>query len=77
MHWLMLSCKLGEERMAFRYGGVTPPSTIVLVLSAVLAILAVIVWLGLVRIPVVQANLFVTLLIAYGLLLAGNLVRGM
>jgi hypothetical protein len=63
--------------MAFRTGGVTPPSTIVLVLSVVLALLAIIVWLGLVRIPIVQANLFATLLIAYGLLLAGNLVRGM
>ena len=63
--------------MAFRTGGVTPPSTIVLVLSVVLALLALIVWLGLVRIPIVQANLFPTLLIAYGLLLAGNLVRGM
>jgi hypothetical protein len=40
-------------------------------------LLAVVVWLGFVRIPVVQANLFATLLIAYGLLLAGNLVRGM
>jgi hypothetical protein len=63
--------------MAYRYGGVTPPTTIVLVLSVVLALLALIVWLGLVRIPIVQANLFATLLIAYGLLLAGNLVRGM
>jgi hypothetical protein len=63
--------------MAYRYGGVTPPTTIVLVLSVVLALLALIVWLGLVRIPVVQANVFATLLIAYGLLLAGNLVRGM
>lgn len=63
--------------MAYRYGGVTPPTTIVLVLSIVLALLALIVWLGLVRIPIVQANVFATLLIAYGLLLAGNLVRGM
>jgi hypothetical protein len=63
--------------MAYRYGGVTPPTTIVLVLSVVLALLALIVWLGLVRIPIVQANVFATLLIAYGLLLAGNLVRGM
>ena len=63
--------------MAYRYGGVTPPTTIVLVLSVVLALLALIVWLGLVRIPIVQANVFATLLIAYGLLLAGNLIRGM
>jgi hypothetical protein len=63
--------------MAYRYGGVTPPTTVVLVISVVLALLALIVWLGLVRIPFVQANLFATLLIAYGLLLAGNLVRGM
>jgi hypothetical protein len=63
--------------MAYRYGGVTPPTTVVLVISVVLALLALIVWLGLVRIPIVQANVFATLLIAYGLLLAGNLVRGM
>jgi hypothetical protein len=67
--------------MAYRYygrfGWLTPPTKVVFVISVVLAFLAVIVWLGLVRVPVVQAHLFATLLIAYGLLLAGNLVRGM
>jgi hypothetical protein len=70
-----------EDRMAYRYGWrstwLTPPTKVVFVISVVLALLAVVVWLGFVRIPVVQANLFATLLIAYGLLLAGNLVRGM
>jgi hypothetical protein len=50
---------------------------VVFVISVVLALLAVIVWVGIARIPVVQAHLFGTLLIAYLLLLAGNLVRGM
>ena len=63
--------------MAYRYGWLTPPTKAVFIISVVLALLAVVVWLGLVRIPVVQANLFATLLVAYGLLLAGNLVRGM
>jgi hypothetical protein len=64
-------------RYGWRYGWLTPPTKVVFVISVVLALLAVIVWVGIARIPVVQAHLFGTLLIAYLLLLAGNLVRGM
>lgn len=59
--------------MAIRYGWLTPPSKPVFIISAVLAVL---VWLGVLRVPLVQANLFETLLIAYAVLLAGNLMRG-
>jgi hypothetical protein len=43
----------------------------------VLAVLAVIVWLGIARIPFVQAHLFEVMLAAYVVLLVGNVTRGL
>lgn len=62
--------------MSLRYGWLTPPSKPILIISVVLAVLAVLVWLGFITIPIVNQHLFATLLIAYLVLLAGNLFRG-
>lgn len=62
--------------MPLRYGWLTPPSKPVFIISVVLAGLAVLVWLGFIAIPIINQHLFQTLLIAYGVLLAGNLFRG-
>ena len=63
--------------MAFRSGWLTPPTRPVFLISVILAGIAVLAWLGIVNIPLVRANLFATLLIAYVALLAGNLIRGL
>ena len=54
----------------------TPPSQLVFVVSVLIAVLVVLVRYAGVSIPVVSGNLFEALLIAYAILLAGNLFRG-
>ncbi len=58
------------------YFWLTPPSRAVFVLSVFLALLALLVRYAHVAIPVVSTYPFETLLIAFLLLLAGNLFRG-
>ena len=58
------------------YFWLTPPSRAVFIISVFLALLAVLVRYAHVAIPVVSAYTFETLLIAFLLLLAGNLFRG-
>lgn len=59
-----------------RYHWLTPPTRPIFIISVVLAVLAVLVWLGLVNLGIVRANLFETMLLAYVVLLAGNVFRG-
>ena len=54
----------------------TPPSRAVFVISVFLALLALLVRYAHVAIPVVSNHSFETLLVAFFLLLAGNLFRG-
>ena len=54
----------------------TPPSRAVFILSVLLAVLALLVRYAHISIPVVSHNTFETLLVAFLLLLAGNLFRG-
>jgi len=54
----------------------TPPSRAVFVISLFLAILALLVRYADVAIPVVSTHTFETLLVAFLLLLAGNLFKG-
>jgi hypothetical protein len=54
----------------------TPPSRAVFIISVFLALLAVIVRYTAVSIPVVDTYNFETLLVAFLLLLAGNMFRG-
>jgi len=64
--------------MVFRRGGfnLTPPSTVVFVISVALAVVALLVRYGGVRIPIVSpARVFDVLAIAYALLAAGVLFR--
>ena len=58
------------------YFWLTPPSRAVFFLSVLLAILALLVRYARVAIPVVSNYSFETLLIAFLLLLAGNMFRG-
>ena len=58
------------------YFWLTPPSRAVFILSVFLALLALLVKYAGVVIPVVSNYTFETLLIAFLLLLAGNLFRG-
>jgi len=55
----------------------TPPSRVIFILSVFLALLAILVRYAHVHIPVVSNYTFETLLIAFLLLLAGNLFRGL
>lgn len=52
------------------------PTIPVFLVSVILAILALLVMYGGVKIPVVSGNTFVTLLIGYVVLLAGNVFKG-
>lgn len=58
------------------YFWLTPPSRAVFVLSVFLALLALLVRYAHVAIPMVSSYTFETLLVAFLLLLAGNLFRG-
>jgi len=55
----------------------TPPSRVTFILSVFLTLLAVLVRYAHVHIPVVCTYPFETLLVAFLLLLAGNLFRGL
>jgi small-conductance mechanosensitive channel len=72
---------LATDTIAFRgthiaYYWLTPPTRLTFIISLVLAILALLVHYAHVAVPVVSAHVFETLLIAYVVLLAGNLFRG-
>jgi hypothetical protein len=54
----------------------TPPSLLTFILSVLLAVLALLAHYAHVGIPIVSAHSFETLLAAFLLLLAGNLLRG-
>ena len=54
----------------------TPPTRVTFIISVVLAILALLVHYAHVSIPVVSAHVWETLLLAYLVLLIGNLLRG-
>jgi hypothetical protein len=54
----------------------TPPTQITLLISVILAILAVILRLTHVEIPILSAHTFAMLAIAYLVLLAGNVFDG-
>jgi hypothetical protein len=56
--------------------GLTPPSQLAFFLAVLLAVLALLVRYAHVAIPVVSAHSFETLLIAFLVLLAGNIFRG-
>jgi hypothetical protein len=58
------------------YYWLTPPSRAVFFISVLLAVLALLVRYAHVAIPVVSDHSFETLLIAFLLLLAGNLFKG-
>ena len=66
--------KLGGSSMAYYW--LTPPSRAVFIISVFLALLALLVRYAHVAIPVVSTYTFETLLVAFLLLLAGNLFRG-
>jgi hypothetical protein len=55
----------------------TPPSRVIFILSVFLALLAILVRYAHVHIPVVSTYTFETLLLAFLMLLAGNLFRGL
>lgn len=55
----------------------TAPTAIVFFLSLLLAILALIAQYAGVNIPIIGGNTFVSLLVAYVILLLGNVIRGM
>ena len=55
----------------------TPPSNVILYISVALAVVAAILHYANIPIPHVTQTNFVTLLIAYLVLLAGNLFEGM
>jgi hypothetical protein len=59
--------------MPFR---LTPPTQITLLISVVLAIVAVVLRLTHAEIPILSAHTFAMLAIAYLVLLAGNVVEG-
>ena len=64
----------GDNTMAYYW--LTPPSRAVFFISVLLAVLALLVRYAHVAIPVVTNYSFETLLIAFLLLLAGNLFKG-
>jgi hypothetical protein len=64
----------GESSMAYYW--LTPPSRAVFFISVLLAVLALLVRYAHIAIPVVSHYTFETLLVAFLLLLAGNLFRG-
>ena len=64
----------GDNTMAYYW--LTPPSRAVFFISVLLAVLALLVRYAHVAIPVVSNHSFETLLIAFLLLLAGNLFKG-
>jgi len=64
---------LGGYIMPFR---LTPPTQITLLISVVLAIVAVVLRFMHVEIPLLSAHTFAILTIAYLVLLAGNLFEG-
>jgi hypothetical protein len=55
----------------------TPPSRVIFILSVFLALLTILVRYAHVHIPVVSTYTFETLLLAFLMLLAGNLFRGL
>jgi hypothetical protein len=59
------------------YFWLTPPSRAIFILSVFLALLALLVKYAHAAIPVVSNYTFETLLVAFLLLLAGNLYRGL
>ena len=59
--------------MPFR---ITPPTQLTLIISAILAILAVVLRLTHAEIPILGAHTFAILGIAYLVLLAGNVIEG-
>ena len=59
------------------YYWLTPPSRAIFFLSVLLAVLALLVRYAHVAIPVVSHYTFETLLLAFVLLLAGNMFRGL
>ena len=63
--------------MASRGYWLSPPTKPIFIISVVLAVLALLVWLDVVNIGIVQRYLFETLLAAYAVLLAGNVFRGL
>jgi hypothetical protein len=68
-----------ELTMAFRRGGfvLTPPSVWIFAISLVLALIALLVRYGGVHVPMINAaRVFDVLAIAYVLLTAGVLIRG-
>ena len=65
---------MGGRSMAYYW--LTPPSRAVFLLSVFLALLALLAKYAHVTIPVVSIHTFETLLVAFLLLLAGNLFRG-
>jgi hypothetical protein len=68
-----------EMVMPYRRGGftLTPPSVVIFLISIVLAILAMLVHYAHVSVPVISASrVFDVLAIAYVLLAAGVLIRG-
>jgi len=54
----------------------SPPTRVTFIISVVLAILALLAHYAQVSIPVVSAHVWETLLLAYLVLLLGNLLRG-
>jgi hypothetical protein len=69
---LMLPCRnWGDKPM-----GLTPPSQAALFLAVLLAVLALLVRYAHMAIPLVSGYSFETLLVAFLLLLAGNIFRG-
>lgn len=55
----------------------TAPTPITLFISVILALVALAAQYGGVHIPVVQDNVFLTLLAAYVVLFLGNIIRGL
>ncbi len=55
----------------------TAPTAIVFFLSLLLAVLALLAYFGGIAIPVIGGNTFISLLVAYVILLLGNVIRGM
>lgn len=55
----------------------TAPTAIVFFLSLLLAILALLTYFGGIAIPIIGGNTFISLLVAYVILVLGNVIRGM
>jgi hypothetical protein len=55
---------------------ITPPARVTLIISVVLAVLAVIIRFAHIELPVFPTHGFLILLVGYLVLLAGNLLRG-